>query len=165
MSGVVASLGWQNGWAVMWMEVRKAWRWNICWRRHANTKLWGSASSLSVTEPSVTERTWTGGEWHMHAARPTRQTAGTQNNGRMDRWISGRHEDEVFVRDAETNGSFYPRAESGLMIQLEMGRMALTGWVAVWHLGAGWMEGGAQMSSLTQKKNHLNVGPGGTAKK
>lgn len=48
----------------------------------------------------------------MYAAEPTREMTDTwaQNNGCMDRWISGGQKNEVFVRDAETNGCLYPKA-------------------------------------------------------
>lgn len=51
------------------------------------------------------------GGWHLHVAGPKRQKTDKHmalNNGYMDRWISGGEKDEVFVRDAETNGSVYP---------------------------------------------------------
>lgn len=49
----------------------------------------------------------------MYAARPTKQMTdrhmGTEQwmYGQMDKW---RGKDKVFVRDAETNGRFYPKA-------------------------------------------------------
>lgn len=49
----------------------------------------------------------------MYAARPTRQMTdrhmGTAQwmYGQMDKWTG---KDKVFVRDAETNGRFYPKA-------------------------------------------------------
>lgn len=49
----------------------------------------------------------------MYAAGPTRRMTdrhmGTEQwmYGQMDKW---RGKDEVFVRDAETNGCFYPKA-------------------------------------------------------
>lgn len=53
------------------------------------------------------------GGWYMCAARPTRQMTDRQVGteqwmyGQMDKW---RGKDEVFVRDAETNSCFYPKA-------------------------------------------------------